>query len=285
MIDLHIHTIESDGEMTPKKIIDMAIEKKIKAIAITDHDTIDGIELATEYSKGKDIKVISGIEIDTETQKGELHILGLNIDYNNNKLKKRLDELKVKRNLRNDKFIYELNKMGFDITLEDLKQVSNGKIISKPHFAKVFLKKGYIKEKKEMFDKYFNQSPLRNYKKELMTTKEAIELINIANGIAILAHPQSLKLDDNELIEKVRELKSYGLEGIECYHSNQTREQMNSYRKIAENEGLLITKGSDYHGSIVKPDIELGTGISNNIVNEYEDEILFELLKRMERSK
>ena len=280
MIDLHVHTVNSDGEKTPKEIIDMAIEKNIEVIAITDHDTIDGIEEAIKDSEDKNIKVIPGIEISVDVEKGQLHMLGLNIDYKNKKLIETLNLLKEARDSRNDKFINILNEMGFEVTLEELKEISNGKIISKPHFAKLFIKKGYIKEKSEMFDKYFNQEPLKNIKKELISAKDAIKLIREANGIPVLAHPQTLKLEKNDLINKIKELKGYGLLGIECYHSNQTNEQMTLFREIAEKEGLLITKGSDYHGPIVKPDISIGTGINNNIVNEYEEYIVKALLKK-----
>ena len=278
MIDLHVHTIYSDGEKTPKEIIDMAIEKNIDVIAITDHDTIDGIEEALNYSKNKSIKVIPGIEISVDVEKGQLHMLGLNIDYKSKKLITKLNELKIARDKRNDKFIDILNNMGFEVTLEELKEISGGKIISKPHFAKLFIKKGYIKEKSEMFDNYFNQEPLKSIKKEFISAKEAIELIKNANGIPVLAHPQSLKLEEDELINKIKELKEFGLLGLECYHSNQTSEQMKLFKTIAETRGLLITKGSDYHGPIVKPDISIGTGINNNIVNDYEKEIIKNLI-------
>ena len=230
MIDLHVHTVNSDGEKTPKEIIDMAIEKNIEVIAITDHDTIDGIEEAIKYSEDKNIKVIPGIEISVDVEKGQLHMLGLNIDYKNKKLIETLNLLKEARDSRNDKFINILNEMGFEVTLEELKEISNGKIISKPHFAKLFIKKGYIKEKSEMFDKYFNQEPLKNIKKELISAKDAIKLIREANGIPVLAHPQTLKLEKNDLINKIKELKGYGLLGIECYHSNLTNEQMTLFR-------------------------------------------------------
>lgn len=279
MIDLHVHTKASDGEKTPIELIDLAISKNIQAIAITDHDTVDGIEMAVNYSKDKNILVIPGIELDVTVQKGQMHILGLFIDFHNNEFKEKLLNIKKAREDRNNKIIEELNKMGFEITLEELKEVSGGKTIGKPHFAKVFLNKKYIQTKEEMFDNYFNKPPLCDLKKATYTAKEIINMIKKANGIAVLAHPQNLKLDDNKLIEKIKELKAYGLDGMECYHSEQTKEEMIKFEKIANDLDLVITKGTDYHGPIVKSGIELATGINNNLIINNEDVILENLLK------
>ena len=281
MIDLHSHTKFSDGEFTPEQSIDLAISKNIKALAITDHDTIDGLEIAEEYAKNKDIILIPGIELEADIPRGQMHILGLFLDYKNTEFIQKLDEIKNTRRLRNDLFIKELNKMGFEITLDELKEISSGNTIGKPHFASVFIKKGYIQNKSEMFDKYFNQPPLSQFKKSSKTPKEVIELIKKANGMVVLAHPQSLKLNDDELLEKIKELKSYGLDGLECYHSKQTKEEMIKFNKIAKELGLVITKGSDFHGPNVKPDTELGTGNNNNLIlgEEKEEEIIKNILK------
>lgn len=280
MIDLHTHTKGSDGDNTPQELIDLAISKNIKVLAITDHDTICSINDAVEYAKNKDILLIPGIEIEAQTEKGQMHILGLFIDYKSEELKQKLVMIEEGRNNRNAKFIKEFKKLGFDVTEEELKEVSNGKIVGKPHFAKIFLKKKYIKEKEEMFKEYFNKSPFKEIPKACYSPKEVIEIIKRANGIAILAHPQTLKLSDNELKEKIMELKKYGLDGIECYHSKQTTEQMIKYSKIAIELNLIITKGSDYHGPITKKHIELGTGMNDNIIKEDEEKIIKELLQK-----
>jgi len=274
MIDLHTHTKESDGDKTPEELIDLAISKKIEAIAITDHDTADGLEIASVYAKDKNIVFIPGVEFDTKVEKGQMHILGLFVDFKNEGFIQKLNEIKKERIDRNKKFIEQFNKMGFDITLEELKQVSSGKVIGKPHFAKVFMKKGYIKTVDEVFDKYFNKPPLSDIKKTCLTAEEVIRIIKNANGIAVLAHPQKLKLSDSELVEKIAELKSYGLDGLECYHSGQTPEQMKKFKNIAKQFNLIITKGSDYHGPVTKPTVQLGTGIDYNIVSNDDKEIL-----------
>lgn len=278
MIDLHSHTTASDGEKTPEELIDLALSKKLSAIAITDHDTISGLKSAFEYSKDKNIIFVPGVELEADVDKGQMHILGLFIDFENKELNNMLDKIKQGRINRNNLFLQEFNKMGFEITLEDLQKVSGGKIIGKPHFAKVFLQKNYIHTKSDIFDNYFNKPPLCLIKKTRYTPEVIIKLIKKSNGIAVLAHPQSLKLEDNELEEKIKELISFGLDGLECYHSNQTLEQMQKYKALAKKFNLLVTKGSDYHGPITKPDVELAVGKNGNIVSDDEDEILKKLL-------
>ena len=278
MIDLHVHTTASDGDKRPKELVDYAIEKGIDVIAITDHDTIEGVEEAINYSKDKKIMVIPGIEFDAESKKGQIHILGLFIDYKDKNIQEKLKKVKDERNARNDKFIAEFNKIGFDITLDELKQVSNEEVIAKPHFAKVFLNKGYINKVEEIYTEYFNKSPFKEMIRMSYKPQEVIEIIKNANGIAILAHPHSLKLDDELLEEKIKEFVSYGLDGVECYHSNHTKEQMSKYVEIANKHNLLITKGSDYHGPVTKPDILLGRGLNENLVGCCNEDIIIEQL-------
>lgn len=279
MIDLHSHTKASDGEKSPEELIDLAISKNITTLAITDHDTIDSLEAAERYAATKEnFLFIPGIEMEATVSKGQMHILGLFIDYKDKTFLSKLSYIKNARNSRNEKFIEELNKMGYEITLDELKEISGGNTIGKPHFARIFLKKNYIQTKNEMFDRFFNQPPLNQYQKSSYTPQDVITMLKNAGGTVILAHPQTLKLKKEELIKKLKELKSYGLDGLECYHSKQTSEQMKEFREIAKELNLLISKGSDYHGPIVKPETELGTGNNNNIVSNEEDIILNNLL-------
>lgn len=285
MIDLHAHTIASDGDKTPEELIDLALSKNLSAIAITDHDTVNGLKSAFEYSKDKNIIFVPGIELEADVDKGQMHILGLFIDFENKYLNDVLTEIKQGRENRNNLFIKEFNKMGFEITLEELRKVSGGKIIGKPHFAKVFLQKKYINTKNEIFDNYFNKPPLNAIKKTSFSAEKIIKMIKKANGIAVLAHPQTLKLEDEELENKLNELITYGLDGLECYHSKQTPEQMHTFKALAKKLNLLVTKGSDYHGPITKPEVELGTGKDGNIVSDEEDKILENLLNYKKNAK
>ena len=147
MIDLHTHTTASDGEFTPSELIDLAINKNIKVLSITDHDTIDGLKAAVEHVKNKDILFIPGIELKAQCKNGQMHILGYNIDYTNLNLQEKLNDLVNKRNIRNAKYIEYFRSLGFDISLEELQKISGGLVIGKPHFAKLFLQKGILQIK------------------------------------------------------------------------------------------------------------------------------------------
>ncbi len=280
MIDLHVHSTDSDGEKTPEELIDEAIEKGITTLAITDHDTINAMEKGIEYSKNKNINFIPGVEINARIKVGQMHMLGLGIKRDLGKLRKKLDILKQSRDSRNLKFIEKLNELGFEISLEELQEISGSDIIGKPHFAKLFLNKRYINDEKEMFSKYFDSKEFREIKNFSYEPEEVIKMILEAGGIPILAHPQTLKLTDIELEKRIIELIKNGLQGIECFHSEQTKEEMQKYCKLAQKYDLIITQGSDYHGPIIKPQIEMGIGINRNIINNMEKEIEKDILEK-----
>ena len=267
MFDLHVHTTASDGEFSPSKILDKAKSLNIDTISITDHDTTDGIEEAIEYSKKININFIPGIELDAHVSKGKMHILGYYFDINDTNLLSSMQSFKKDREDRNNKFIQEFNKQGIDITIEDIKKYSAGNIIAKPHFARALLDKGYIKDLEEAYSNYFNVSPMKDIKRKSISPKEAINLIKKAGGIAILAHPITLKLNYDELRIEIKKLKEVGLDGIECYNSIHSSDDIKELIKIAEEYDMLITGGSDYHGPISTPDYEMAKGKNNNIAN------------------
>lgn len=278
IIDLHTHTRGSDGECTPQELIDLAISKCIRALAITDHDTIDSIESAIQYSKDKDIIFIPGIEFNCECSFGKMHMLGLGINHKDEYLLEKLKMIKTERNSRNLELLKGLIQMGIEITMEEVESVSNGNIIGKPHFAIVMAKKGYADNPKEVFTKFLDVPPLNQYVRKSFSAKEVINIIKKAGGIAVLAHPQTLKLDYEKLEDEVIKLKSFGLDGIECYHSSQTIDDMTKFKKIAIRNGLIYSKGSDYHGENSQKERLLGTGTNCNILNDEEDDILRNIL-------
>ncbi len=272
MIDLHTHTTASDGDYSPEKIIDIAISKGISTLAITDHDNINGVERAYDYAKGKNITFIPGIEVSARVPRGEMHILGLFIDFRDKEFQDYLNYLQARRVERNERYVKLFNELGYHITIEDIKEISGGKIIAKPHFAKWLVNNGYFKDIDDAFDNCLNVPPISSIKKETYAPDDIIKHIRKNGGLAILAHPQSLKLSFSDLAKELKVLKSYGLDGMECYHSNQTPEEMYEFRKIAEELDLLISKGSDFHGPKIKSDIELGSGINGNIIIDENEE-------------
>lgn len=278
IIDLHTHTIYSDGTYTPTELIKYAVTKNIKALAITDHDTVDGINEALEYSKQFKIEIISGIEISAEYEKKEIHIVGLFINQNSQELLNTLIALKEKRYTRNIKMIEALNKYGFNVTYEELEKTSQNKIITRAHFAKLMLEKGYVKSIKESFDKYLSEGKPTYISKELLKPQESINIIKKSGGSAIIAHPLLYNFDDNELNIMLKYLKACGLVGIECYYPSHTPENTKYLIELANKYNLKISGGSDFHGNN-KPWLNLGTGYNNNLKIPYE---ILENLKRGE---
>ena len=286
MFDLHVHTTASDGDLDAKQIIEEAKRNGLTKIAITDHDTIGNVSACVSEGKKNGILVVPGIEISAEVDKGEMHILGYGFDINNKEFNQVMEILREARMEKNRKMIEILRgeDFGFDITLEDVQRQSVGESLGRPHFAKAMIEKGIVSSVPEAFKKYLCSPQIEAVKRKVLKPQCAIELINRAGGIAVLAHPHSLKLSYEETYEKIKELKSYGLAGIEAYHSDHSPEQAQKYREFAEKEGLIITCGSDYHGPIAKPTIKLGQGINSNLPTNDENIFLnfYKVLKSRE---
>lgn len=279
MIDLHVHTTASDGEFEPRAVVRRAKDKGVTTIAIADHDTVEGLEEAIEEGNKIGIEVIPAIELNAKVEKGKMHILGYYINYNDTNFAKKTELLKKDRENRNIKFIKEFNRQNVNITLEQVKKYGMGNVIGKPHFAKALLENGYINDIKEAYSKFFNVSPLKEIERKLITPKEAIELIKSAGGIAVIAHPITLKLNEEELDKKIKELKSYGLSGMECYNNIHTQEDVVKLKEIAKANGMIITAGSDFHGPINTPGVEIGSGKNGNIISDIPD--MLENLKKL----
>jgi len=273
-IDLHTHTTFSDGTFSPTELVGLAAEKSIKVIAITDHDNFDGVLEAVKCGKEKNVTIVSGIEMSTDFESKEIHILGLFIDINNNDFNSVLKSLKEKRKKRNKIAIEKLQKLGVDITYDELETISSNKIITRAHFARILIKKGYVKSLREFFDKYMGEGKPAYVKREVVSPEKTISLINNSGGVAILAHPLLYNMTNNKLNEMICYLKDLGLKGIECIYSTHTEKDTRYLISVAEKYGLRISGGSDFHGAN-KPDIDLGTGYGNLYV-PYE---LFENLK------
>lgn len=279
MFDLHVHTKASDGEYSPTEIVEKAYNCGLDTIAITDHDTIDGIEEAIAASKKYNIEVISGIELNAHVDHGKMHILGYFKNYQNSDFLHKMNDLKQDRQNRNLKFIKEFNNQGIDITIDDIKKYSFGEILAKPHFARALYEKKYINDIEEAYKNFFNVEPMKSIKRETISPREAIELIKKVNGIVILAHPITLKLNYEDLNTKIQELMSYGLDGIECYNSIHTQEDITALLNIAKQNNLLVTAGSDYHGPISTPFNELGKGRNNNLYDAQNNSFILKNLK------
>ena len=264
-IDLHTHTTASDGTYTPSELVELAKKTDLKAIAITDHDTINGVSEAIEAGKDLGVEVIAGTELSIEyplPENGHMHLLGLFVDIKNPELISGLEYLRKKRDERTPKILKILNAHGISITEKEVLQEAGEGSVGRPHIARIMLKKGYVKSIKEAFERYLKKGAIAYVPKEKFEITHAINLILNSGGIPILAHPVTLKLSDEELESHIEKLKSLGLKGIEVYYSTHTEQDTIAYLKLADKFNLLISGGSDFHGKN-KPDIRLGTGKGN----------------------
>ena len=271
IIDMHAHTNYSDGDLSPQDLIRLAIDKRVGTLAITDHDTIEGIK---KVNRNEDIivdtgiEIINGIELSAKSDKGRMHILGYGIDLNNVALNKKMTDLRD-NSINSVLSIMEQIKRDYGIrfSYEDIRELVNANHnLGRPDLAKLCVKYGYATTSQDAFDKYLIDA----YNKTRQTSKglqyqECLELITNSGGIPVLAHPKSLELSEKEFLILLKEMISCGLKGIEVYHSSHSKEEMDHYLEIANQYGLLISGGSDFHGKTIKPDIELGTGKDNNI--------------------
>lgn len=262
-IDLHVHSSASDGSLTPEEVVSLAKEAGLRYFALTDHDTVDGVEQALQYAgKFENIDVIPGIELSCYYRNREIHIVGLFVNHRDKAFLEELKKLKQAREDRNEKMIQNFVDAGIPITLEELKHGNPNSVITRAHFARVLVEKGVCRNKTEAFDKYLGIGCPFYLPKPKVTPEHVLNLIKQAGGTAILAHPYSYKFSKSEVETLLDTLIPLGLSGLECYYSTYDDGQIQELRSIALTKNLLVSGGSDFHG-VVKPDISIGTGRGN----------------------
>ncbi len=244
-VDLHIHSSASDGKYSPAEIVRKAAGAGLKIIALTDHDTVDGIAPALEASEAfPGIKVIPGVEISTDVPSGEVHILGYFIDYTCKELLLKLENMRNSRQKRAQEMIKLLAELGMPVDWQRVREIAGNGSIGRPHIARAMLEKGYITTLKEAFNKYIAWGGPAYVKREKMAPSEAIEMILHAGGLPVLAHP--LTVNDHETL--IAGLAADGLAGIEAYYGEYSDEDIRKLVNLADKYGLIVTGGSDYHG-------------------------------------
>ncbi len=270
MIDLHVHSNRSDGTFSPRELVDYAMEKGLSAFALTDHDTVDGLEEAISYAEtlrrsgtvpAESVpQVIAGIEFSTEYEGKDIHVLGLDIDYRTPAFVKHLKTFVESRDGRNQKMCDRLREQaGIDITYEKLTAEFPHSVITRAHYAKYLLNHGYIQNLSEAFERYVGDHCPCFVPREKVTPVQAVELILAADGIPVLAHPVLYRMSDARLEKLVSELKKAGLIGIEAVYSTYNAAEERQIRKLAKKYRLLISGGSDFHGDN-KPGLDLAVG-------------------------
>lgn len=259
IVDLHVHSTCSDGTFTPEELVDYALQKGLKAFALTDHDTTEGLSRAIRYAEGKDIEVVPGIEFSTEYESRDIHILGLYIDYKKKEFREQIRSFIDSRAIRNQKMCANLQKAGVSVSYEDLLSAFPGSTITRAHYARYLLEHGYVKSIAEAFDRYVGDHCPYYVPREKVTPAQAVELILRADGIPILAHPLLYRMSRGRLEELTASLKEAGLIGLEAVYSSNTPSEEREMRELARHYHLLISGGSDFHGAN-KPKLDLAVG-------------------------
>ncbi len=275
-IDLHSHTNISDGSLSPTDLIDLAVKSNISVLALTDHDSLDGIAEAKKAAQvatanNNPITLVPGVEISVYYKNRDVHVLGLLVDETDSVLIKELSGANQKRNARNEIMAENFRKDGISITIEILRERASSKnslesntdsVITRAHFATYLVENGYAKDTQDAFDKFLGDDGPYYVPREYLAPKRGLELIHGAKGLAFIAHPFLYGFTADEVGEMIKDFKDFGLDGIEVSHSTHTREQEEMLLKLSRDNNLLVTGGSDFHGQ-AKPDVKLGIGKGN----------------------
>ena len=262
IIDLHTHSNQSDGSMSPAELIHHAKEMNLSAIALTDHDTTAGIDEAMAAAEAEQIELIPGIELSAFYKDREVHIVGLFIDHTNQEFQDNIYEVCHDRADRNLHMIRLMRQSGIDITPESLAAEEGDGVLTRANFANYLKRHGYVHSNNEAFDRYLGIGKPFYLPRKYLSPGAAIHNIKLAGGIPILAHPLLYHFNETNLERCVSEFKDMGVEGIEVYYSRNTNHDTLRVRHMADQYGLLYSGGSDFHGTY-KPDIELASGTGN----------------------
>ena len=253
--DLHMHTLYSDGALTPREVLKMRVDEGYQLLAITDHDGVEGSVYGEKYADEFGIEYISGIEFDSEDELGkDLHMLGYGFDPDHPAFNLAIGKILKQRNDRNNRFLEALNAMGYHITYDELKAVNDGRFMGKPTFATVLIKKGVVRSHTEAFNTIFQEPEIKCIKKKTLHTKDVVDIIHEAGGLAVLAHPMEQRHRDEtfeqfkpRMYQILDRMVSYGIDGLECHHPSADYLQQQMLVAYANEHGLMITRGSDFH--------------------------------------
>ena len=261
MIDLHTHSTASDGKLYPAELMRHAQAVGIEVIALTDHDTLSGLEEASEEAARIGVELIPGVEISAENKPGTLHMLGYYVDPSDAELMETLSWLRGGRDDRNHIILSKLAELGCPLEWDEVAALAGGESMGRPHIATAMVNRGYVSSFNDAFDRYLGKGAAAYTDRDKMTPEIAIKCIRSAGGLPVLAHPQTLSLSDDELSDLLSRLTSMGLAGVEVYYYSHSEEETALYTSLARRYGLIVTGGSDFHGpGMIETRLGVGRG-------------------------
>ncbi len=259
-IDLHAHTTASDGSLSPAQLVQAADALGLAALAVTDHDTVDGLAEALRAAQSLSVVVVPGVELSVEDDGGRFHLLGYAFNPHDQTLQDALARLRESRAARNALMAQKMVALGLPLTMDDVRAEAgpDSQVVARPHFAQALLKRGLVSSVQDAFDRYLATGKPLYLPKQVLTPRDAIALIHNAGGVAVMAHPGLVLLSDDALAARIAALASHdGMDGLEAFYSQHTEAQTARFLEIAQQNSLLVTGGSDFHGT-PKPHVPLG---------------------------
>lgn len=251
--DLHTHSTASDGQYAPAELARRAAGRGIQVLALTDHDSLGGLEEALEAGKDLGLFVLRGVELGAREYRS-LHILGYGFSAAAPALRELCARMKRGRDERKFRIVDYLREKGVPVSLEEAEEIAGGDIIGRPHFAQAMVRRGYVGSVREAFERYLDTADYARIERVKPSARTCVETIHAAGGRAALAHPYQVRLEDGALDALTGELAGYGLDALECFYPRHTEAQTAFYLRLAEKYHLRVTGGSDFHGEAVKPD-------------------------------
>jgi 3',5'-nucleoside bisphosphate phosphatase len=268
VIDLHTHTTCSDGTLTPREVVGLAHEIGLTAVAITDHDTIDGLDEGLDAGRDLGIEVVPGVEVNCEHRRVTLDLLGYFFgERPGDGFEATLRELRAYRNERNARMLARLSKLGYPLDAEELARAAGGRAVGRPHLGEALRRRGYVESVSEAFEKFLSRGAPAWVDRRRLTLGEAIRLVRKAGGIAVIAHPGIIRTDPAGLARLVHTATACGLGGLECHHPSHDDDTVRRCLGLALDNGLAPTGGSDFHGD-TKPNIPLGRGAHDRPIDD-----------------
>lgn len=259
MIDLHTHSIFSDGTSTPEELVALAQQGGLTALALTDHDTTAGLPRFVAAAQNSPVEAVPGIELSAEFGGIGLHILGYFFDPADPAFQASLEWVREGRAERNRQMLAKLNALGYGLTMEDVRRHAGDELVGRPHFAAALMAAGHFKHSNKIYQQLLGNGKAAYVNRRRLSPKECVEMICSAGGVAVIAHPGQMKLTRNKLRRLVRELKEHGLGGLEVLHPSHPPHQVLAFERICADFDLAATGGTDFHGTRT-PDLRLGVG-------------------------